>query len=194
MEDFRGGKITVLCNVGIISEGVSIDEVTCCLLLRPTESHALYWQQGMRAMRYQPGKVAKIIDCVGNYTRNPLFDADVEWSLTQSVRKQPRINSEGDFHIRTCEKCYKVFKTAPVCPYCGTAYSLKPREIKAHENIELARITAEEAERAERERKKARMEQGRAQTFEELIAIGRAKGYKNPAFWAQQVLRGRKRN
>jgi superfamily II DNA or RNA helicase len=194
MEAFRAGKFSVLCNVGIISEGVSIDEVTCCLLLRPTESHALYWQQGMRAMRYQPGKVAKIIDCVGNYTRNPLFDADVEWSLTQSVRKQPRINSEGDFHIRTCEKCYKVFKTAPVCPYCGTVYSLKPREIKAHEDIELARITAEEAERVERERKKARMEQGRAQTFEELLAIGRAKGYKNPAYWAQQVMRGRKRN
>ena len=194
MEAFRAGKFSVLCNVGIISEGVSIDEVTCCLLLRPTESHALYWQQGMRAMRYQPGKVAKIIDCVGNYTRNPLFDADVEWSLTQSVRKQPRINAEGDFHIRTCEKCYKVFKTAPICPYCGAEYSLKPREIKEHENIELARITAEEAERAERERKKARMEQGRAQTFEELIAIGRAKGYKNPAYWAQQVMRGRKRN
>jgi superfamily II DNA or RNA helicase len=193
MDDFRVGKLTVLCNVGIISEGVSIDEVTCCLLLRPTESHALFWQQGMRAMRYQPGKVAKIIDCVGNYTRNPLFDADVEWSLTQSVRKQPRINADGDFHIRTCEKCYKVFKTAPVCPYCGAEYSLKPREIKEHENIELARITAEEAERVERERKKARIEQGRAQTFEELIALGKAKGYKNPAYWAQQVMRGRKR-
>ena len=102
MQDFRNGKIMVLCNVGIISEGVSIDDVSCCLLLRPTESHALYWQQGMRAMRYQPGKVATIIDCVGNYSRNPLFDADVEWSLTNSVRKKPRINPEGDFYIRTC--------------------------------------------------------------------------------------------
>ena len=145
-------------------------------------------------MRYQPGKVATIIDCVGNYTRNPLFDADVEWSLTQSLRKKPKINSEGDFYIRTCEKCYKVFKTAPVCPYCGAEYPLTQREIKAHEEIELARITAEEAARAEAERKKARMEQGRAQTFEELLAIGRAKGYKNPAFWAQQVMRGRRRN
>ena len=194
MEDFRSGKITILCNVGIISEGVSIDDVTCCLLLRPTESHALYWQQGMRAMRYQPGKVAKIIDCVGNYSRNPLFDADIEWSLSQAVKKKPKLNAEGDFHIRTCEKCYKVFKTAPVCPYCGQEYALHPREIAAHENIELARITAEQAEAAERKRKQARIEQGRAQTFEELLAIGRAKGYKNPAYWAQQVMRGRKRH
>ncbi len=192
MEDFRNGKIMVLCNVGIISEGVSIDDVTCCLLLRPTESHALYWQQAMRCMRYQSGKTAIIIDCVGNYTRNPLPDADVEWSLTESVRKKPRINTEGDFAIRTCPKCYKVFKTAAVCPYCGTEYPLHPRELKARKDIELARITAEEAEKAEQKRKQARMEQGKAKTFPELLAIGRERGYKNPAAWAQMVLRGRR--
>ena len=193
MDDFRNGKIMVLCNVGIISEGVSIDDVTCCLLLRPTESHALYWQQGMRSMRYQPGKTAIVIDCVGNYTRNPLFDAEVAWSLTESIRKKPKLNDEGDFLIRTCPSCFKVFKTAPVCPYCGTEYPLHPREIKAHQDIELARITAEEAEKVAEAKKAARREQGRAQTFEELLAIGRAKGYKNPAFWAAQVMRGRKR-
>lgn len=192
MQNFREGKITVLCNVGIISEGVSIDDVTCCLLLRPTESHALYWQQGMRCMRYQPGKIAKVIDCVGNYSRNPLFDAEVKWSLTQSVRKKPKLNSEGDFYIRTCPECFKVFKTAPVCPYCGAEYPLHPRELKAHEDIELARITAEEAEAAERKRKEARRAQGRARTFPELLEIGRQRGYKNPAAWAQMVLRGRK--
>jgi superfamily II DNA or RNA helicase len=193
MQDFRDGKITMLCNVGIISEGVSIDDVTCCLLLRPTESHALYWQQGMRAMRYQPGKVAKIIDCVGNYTRNPLFDADVEWSLTESVKKKPKLNEEGDFFIRSCPKCFMVFKTAPVCPYCGAEYPLHPREIEAHENIELARITAAEAEEAERKRKEARRQQGRAQTFPELLEIGKARGYKNPAAWARFVMKGRGR-
>lgn len=191
MQDFRDGKITVLCNVGIISEGVSIDDVSCCLLLRPTESHALYWQQGMRSMRYQPGKVAKVIDCVGNYSRNPLFDADVEWSLTESVRKKPKINENGDFFIRTCPACFKVFKTAPVCPYCGSAYPLHPREIKAHEDIDLARITAEDAERAEQKRKQARMEQGKAKTFPELLAIGKERGYKNPAAWAYMVMKGR---
>ena len=192
MQNFRDGKITVLCNVGIISEGVSIDDVSCCLLLRPTESHALFWQQGMRSMRYQPGKVAKVIDCVGNYSRNPLFDADVEWSLTESVRKKPKINENGDFFIRTCPSCFKVFKTAPVCPYCGSEYPLHPREIKAHEDIELARITAEEAERAEQKRKQARMEQGKAKTFPELLAIGRERGYKNPAAWARFVMKGRR--
>ena len=192
MQDFRDGKFVVLCNVGIISEGVSIDDVTCCLLLRPTESHALFWQQGMRAMRYQPGKVATIIDCVGNYSRNPLFDADVEWSLNQSPRKRPALNSEGDFHIRSCPKCFKVFKTAPICPYCGCIYPLHPKEIQAHESIELRRITAEHAAAVEQRRRQARREQGQARSFPELVKIGNERGYKNPAAWAAMVLRGRR--
>jgi len=192
MQQFRNGDIQILCNVGIISEGISIDDVTCCLLLRPTESHALYWQQAMRCMRYQPGKVAKIIDCVGNYLRNPLPDADVQWSLTTQQKKRSPMNQEGDFYVRTCPNCFKVFKTAPVCPYCQEPYPLHPREIKAREEIELARITAEEAAKAEALRKKARIEQGQARTFDELVQVAKHRGYKNPAFWASQVLRGRR--
>lgn len=192
MQKFRSGEIMVLCNVGIISEGVSIDDVSCCLLLRPTESHALYWQQAMRCMRYQPGKVATIIDCVGNYTRNPLPDAEVEWSLSKSVTKRNRMDAEGNFTIRTCPKCFRVFKTAPVCVYCGHEYPLHPREIEAHKDIELAKISAEEAAEAEQKRREARRAQGQARTFEELLAIGKAKGYKNPAYWARRVMQGRR--
>ena len=177
MQDFRDGRLLVLCNVGIISEGVSIDDVACCLLLRPTESHALYWQQAMRCMRYQPGKVAKIIDCVGNYTRNPLPDAEVQWSLTRSVGKQKRMNEEGSFYIRTCPECFRVFKTAPVCPYCGQTYPLHPRELKAREEIGLARISGEEKKALEEQKKQRRMEVGKCRTFEDLIAIQKERGY-----------------
>lgn len=193
LDDFRKGLFDVLANVGIISEGVSIDEVSVCLLLRPTESVALGIQQMMRCMRYLPGKTAKIIDFVGNYTRIGLPDDDREWSLGEPLKRKQRLDGNGDFYIRTCPECYMTFKTAPVCPYCGAEYPLHPREIKAREEIELKRITAEEMARVEAEKKKARMEQGRAQTFEELVAIGKAKGYRNPSYWAAQVMRGRKR-
>ena len=193
LEDFRAGRITVLCNVGIISEGVSINEVSCCMLLRPTESIALGIQQMMRCMRYMPGKTAKIIDFVGNYTRVGLPDEDREWSLkTQMVRKK-QLNEHGDFYIRSCPQCFMTFQTAPVCPFCGHVYLLKPREIEAHKEIELARITAEEAQRVAEAKKKSRAEQGRAQSFEELVKLGRQRGYKNPAFWASQIMRSRNR-
>lgn len=178
MKDFREGKITVLCNVGIISEGVSIDDVTCCLLLRPTESHALYWQQAMRCMRYLPGKTAKIIDCVGNFSRNPLPDADVSWSLEKPVKKEPRFDKNGDFKIRTCKECFMVFQTATVCPFCGAVYAMEPKEIKAHEEIQLERITEEKKRELERLRKKQKMEVGMCTTFRELLNIEKERGYK----------------
>lgn len=193
MEDFREGRITVLCNVGIISEGVSIDEVSCVMLLRATESVALGIQQMMRCMRYLPGKTAKIIDCVGNYTRVGLPDDDREWSLDKPLRKRKDTDENGNFYIRCCPECYMTFPTAPICPFCGTEYPLHPREIQAKQEIELQRITAEEAARVNEAKKKARMEQGRAATFEELVRLGKAKGYRNPAYWAAQVMRGRKR-
>lgn len=193
MESFRSGVITILCNVGIISEGISIDNVSCCMLLRPTESVALAQQQMQRCMRYLPGKKAKILDFVCNYLRCGTPDTKFTWSLDKPLQRKRQLNENGNFYIRSCPECFMTFKTADVCPFCGAEYPLHPREIQAHEEIELARITAEEAARVEKAKKAARIEQGRAQSFEELVKLGRARGYKNPAFWASKVLRGRKR-
>lgn len=190
---FRAGEITVLCNVGIISEGVSIDEVSCCILLRPTESVALGIQQMMRCMRYLPDKTAKIIDCVGNYTRVGLPDDPREWNLDKPVRKRRLTDENGNFYLRCCPECYMTFRTSHKCPFCGTEYPLHAKEIQAKEEIELARITAEEAAKVAEAKKAARVQQGRAGTFEELVQLGKQRGYKNPAFWASKVLRGRKR-
>lgn len=193
MDDFRSGGITVLCNCTLLSEGISIDEISCAMLLRPTESVALGIQQMMRCMRYLPGKTAKIIDFVANYTRVGLPDDEREWSLGEPLKRKKQLNENGDFYIRSCPECFMTFKTAPVCPFCGAEYPLHPREIKAREEIELQRITAEETARVEAEKKKARQEQGRADSFEALVQLGKQRGYKNPAFWAAQVMRGRKR-
>lgn len=191
LDDFRNGLITVLCNVGIISEGVSIDEVSCCMLLRPTESVALGIQQMMRCMRYLPSKTAKIIDFVGNYTRVGLPDEDREWSLGEPLKRKPRLDPDGNFFIRCCPECFLTFKTAPVCPFCGAEYPLHPREIQAHESIELARITAEEAERVAEEKKRRRMEVGRARTYPELLKIAQERGYSRG--WVHQMMKVRNR-
>lgn len=193
IDGFRAGEITILCNCTLLSEGISINEVSCVMLLRPTESVALGIQQMMRCMRYLPGKTAKIVDMVGNYLRVGLPDEEREWSLSEPVRQRRELSPEGNYYIRTCPECYMVFPTAPVCPFCGTKYPLSPREIQAQKDIELARITAEEAERVAEAKRKSRIEQGRAATFEELVKLGKQRGYKNPAFWAAQVMRGRKR-
>ena len=183
LEGFRNGFFDVLCNVGIISEGVSIDEVTCCMLLRPTESVALGIQQMMRCMRYLPDKTAKIIDFVANYTRVGLPDDDREWSLGEPLKRKKQLNDNGDFYVRSCPECFMTFKTAPVCPFCNTPYPLHPREIKAHEDIELQRITAEETAKVEAEKRKARMEVGKCKTIEDLIKIQKERGYAPAWVW-----------
>ena len=193
MDDFRSGRITVLCNCTLLSEGISIDEISCVLMLRPTESVALGIQQMMRSMRYLPGKTAKILDFVGNYLRVGLPDDEREWSLDKPVPKRKQTDENGNFYIRCCPECYMTFATAPVCPFCGSEYPLHPREIQAKQEIELQRITAEEAAQVAQLKKQARVEQGRAQSFEELIRLGQSRGYKNPAAWAAQVIRGRRR-
>ena len=192
MSEFRNGWYKVLCNVGIISEGISIDDVMCCLLLRPTQSHALYWQQAMRCLRYQDGKRAMILDFVGNYTRNPMPDDDVVWSLESVPPKPKRMTDSGDFTVRVCPECYRTFKTASRCPYCGAEYPLTRREIEAREDVELRRIAQEDKERIAQEKKRLRQEVGQAKTFAELLKIASARGYKRS--WAMMVWRGRQRN
>ena len=193
VEHFRAGEIQVLCNCDLISMGFDMPNIGCVLMLRPTQSASLYIQQSGRALRYKPGKTAVIIDAVANFMRFQLPDEPYEWSLDVPIKQRKEIDSEGNFYIRTCPECFRVFQTAPVCPFCGYKYPLHPREIESRRSIELRRITAEEAAEAERRRKAARREQGQAKTFEELLAIGKAKGYRNPAYWAQQVIRGRRR-
>ena len=54
ISEFRSGKIKILCNVDLISEGFDVPDCECAILLRPTKSLTLYIQQSMRCMRYKP--------------------------------------------------------------------------------------------------------------------------------------------
>lgn len=179
VDRFRSGEITVLCNCDLISMGFDMPDIGCVLMLRPTQSLSLYIQQSGRALRYKPGKTAVIIDAVANYARFQLPDEPYEWSLTKPVNFKPQLNANGDFKIRMCLSCFKVFPTAPVCPHCGAAYALHPREIQAHEEIQLEQITEQKKAELEALRKKQRQEVGRARTFDELLRIQKERGYKS---------------
>lgn len=182
----------VLANCNVVSEGLSLPDVECCILLRPTMSTALHIQQSQRCMRYKPGKTAIILDLTGNYTRHGLPDEPIEWSLEHSHEKHKQHNADGTYSIRVCPECFQTFKTAPVCPYCGAEYPVQGREMEVIKDVELKRIQAEEAKAAEQARKQARREQGMARTFPELVKIGRERGYKNPQYWARMVLQSRR--
>ena len=93
IDSVKNGKITILCNCNLISEGITLPSCEVCLMLRPTQSLALYIQQSCRALTPQEGKKAVIIDYVGNAYRHGMPTERFEWSLNE--RKKCRNSSGG---------------------------------------------------------------------------------------------------
>ena len=189
IDDFRSGRVQVISSCNIISEGLSIDDCECCLLLRPTQSTALYIQQACRCLRYQEGKKAVIIDYVGNYLRHGMPDDDREWSLTGTLNHRSSYNQDGTLKLRVCKNCFKTFETSPVCPFCGYKYELTEREIKQIENIELQKITAEKMAEDRERRLREREELKQARTKGDLVRIAKERGYKPGWVYEQMRLR-----
>lgn len=70
LADFTGGKIRVVCNVGVLTTGFDFPALDCVILARPTQSVALYYQMVGRGIRIFPEKKAlKLIDICGNTRR-----------------------------------------------------------------------------------------------------------------------------
>jgi superfamily II DNA or RNA helicase len=192
MDMFRNGKVQILCNCNLISEGVTLPNASVALLLRPTMSLPLFIQQACRVLTPVEGKKAVIIDYVNNVQRHGLPTDNHEWSLGKSVEKRKQHNDDGTLSIRQCENCFRCFKTASKCPYCGYEYQIKGRELKAVKEVELKRIEAVEKEEQEKQKKADRIEQGRCKTYQELYDLAKKRGYKNPSGWAYFIMKGRR--
>ena len=177
--DFKSGKIMILSNVDLISFGFDVPDCDCVILLRPTMSLSLYIQQSMRCLR--PGKKAVIYDLVGNVYRHGMPTEKRAWSLTRRMKRNK--SAEADVLVRQCKKCRLVYAgNLRICPYCGNDNGQTRKQIQEAEAVELVKI-----------KKLERRKVGMAHSFEELVAIGRARMYKNPEYWARMVLSNRKR-
>lgn len=66
LQDFKDGKIPVLLNCGILTEGTDIPNIDCLLLVRPTKSRSLLVQMIGRGLRLHKSKeICTLIDFVG---------------------------------------------------------------------------------------------------------------------------------
>ena len=183
MDMFRNGDVQILCNCNLISEGVTLPNASVALLLRPTMSLPLFIQQACRVLTPVEGKKAVIIDFVNNVQKHGMPTETHNWSLTQSVEKRKEFNEDGTLSIRQCENCFKCFKPASVCPYCGYEYKVKGRELKSITEVELKKIEAVQKEEQEKQKKIARMEVGQCRTLADLQKIAKERGYKSGWIW-----------
>ena len=187
VEAFREGRIDILCNVDLISEGFDVPDCECAILLRPTQSLTLYIQQSMRCMRYKPGKRAIIIDHVGNYARFGLPDQDRVWTL--EGRKKRKKENDESLNVRQCPQCFCAFaalddkgKPVSICPQCGYEFPKQERqEIEQEQDTEIVKIEGFTLDLQRPED---------CQSYKELLEYAKRHNYKSGWAYYQAKRRG----
>ena len=159
VEDFRQGKIKILCNAELFGEGFDVPNMQAVILARPTKSLTLFTQQSLRPLRPDPNdpdKVAIIIDHVNNYERFGLPDTDREWSLAPNPPKE-----KGMAPVGSCPNCESVIplgsQTCPVCGYKIVTEEDKESRLQEQQGVsltEIKKLTALEESKKKLEQKK----------------------------------------
>ena len=196
IEDFADRRIQVLANVELVTTGFDLAAsvgrdvtVEAVILARPTQSLALFLQMCGRGLRAKDDPCI-FLDHAGNSGRHGWPDDDREWSLEdEEDGKSATKNKPAPL---TCETCYQqVRQPAPMhCPHCGTAWPRGEgaRSFEADTTVELEEVT--EADRMAARRQRVG-EEGRCKTYEEFVALGKARGYPKPEAWAGHRMKAR---
>jgi DNA repair protein RadD len=184
LKDFEAGRVSIISNVDLFGEGFDVPAIEAVILLRPTQSTGLYLQQVGRALRTSDGKShAIILDHAGNGLRHGLPNMIRDWSLDAPARAK-RSKPSDVLPIKQCMSCYAVHAPAPACPECGHVYVTEARTIEQVAG-ELVEVSADIV------LKQKKREQASAKTIDDLIALGRSRGHKNPEGWAKHVHKAR---
>lgn len=134
LDKLAEGEIWQVVNVDLLGEGFDCPGLEAIQMARPTQSFSVFSQQFGRPIRYQPGKVARIVDHVGNLLTHggpPVHHRP--WTLDGRTagRQSDSIPLRYCTNIE-CAQPYERFRTR--CPYCGTVP--EPPERRDMETVE----------------------------------------------------------
>ena len=184
IEDYRAGKIKIVTNAELFTEGLDLPNVDCVIMLRPTQSLSLYLQFAMRSMNPREGKTATIIDHVGNVERFGLPTDDREWTL--EGREKGKTSSSGATikSVTVCPTCFASFyRTGGTCPYCGAALG-EEKKLEVVDNAELKKVTrsrlaiVKQLEQSAATQNIAGKRPSELKSFKEIQAYAKLKGYR----------------
>ena len=184
IEDYRAGKIKIVTNAELFTEGLDLPNVDCVIMLRPTQSLSLYLQFAMRSMNPREGKTAIIIDHVGNVERFGLPTDDREWTL--EGREKGKTSSSGATikSVTVCQTCFASFyRTGGTCPYCGAALG-EEKKLEVVDNAELKKVTrsrlaiVKQLEQSAATQNIAGKRPSELKSFKEVQAYAKLKGYR----------------
>lgn len=181
------GSVQVLTTCDLVSEGTDIPAIACAIMLRPTASLGLFIQQVGRALRPSPGKdFAIILDHVGNVLTHGLPDDPRDWQLDGEKKRTKRSVNQNTVRVQQCPQCYAIHEPADTCTECGYVYKANERKQLEQNDGTLSEVTAGMKLAIQQQRK---AEIARARTYEDLLAVEKARNYK--AGWARHVWKSR---
>lgn len=191
---FRRGDIKVLSNVDLFGEGFDVPAAEVSIMLRPTKSLSLYLQQCGRVLRPLEGKApAILLDHAGNIARHGLPCDEREWTLDGEVKTKKK---PGEVSVKNCPRCFFVHPIGrPKCPECGFVYTKQGRDVEQKDGVlnEVVDVDERRAEQLKLALEK-KGENARARSLEDLINLGRARGYREPEKWAAHLMTARGMN
>lgn len=148
IDRFRFGETTVLCNVGILTEGFDAPATGCMILARPTRSLSLYIQMAGRVLRPHHDKdMALILDHSGTLARLGFPTDDLPLELDDGKPKKAEGSEKDDRpKEKVCSSCgYVDKKKRHKCPACGFAPEKKADvEVKEGELVKIKRRTTQD--------------------------------------------------
>jgi len=188
-------EVQVVFNVGLFGEGFDLaalagEDVTVDSVIdaAPTQSLSAYLQRVGRGLRVKKdGSKAILLDHADNWRRHGLPDDDRMWTLDGDREKREKAEGMSEVKSRQCKKCYAVHAPAPVCPMCGYEYVIMSRKIEEIDN-DMVQINSAQI------RENKAIELMKAETLDELVVLGKRRGYKNPEVWASHIYSVRQRD
>lgn len=163
---FAAGRVDVLCNVFVLTEGWDCPRAKVCLLARGVGSEGAYLQMLGRVLRpNEEHSRALVIDLAGAVHEHGFVDEEREFTLDGIARK---VNArEWISQCRVCGLVVPGAKRGACCARCGAPWPAPPPVTVKPSVLTAAPVVP----RAERKR-----------VYRELVETAKARGYR-PA-WA----------
>ncbi len=121
IRDLGNHTLQLLMSCNVLSEGLDVPSVRGMIHLRPTYSRGRWMQDVGRTLRFEPGKIAILLDHAGNrhFHGNPLDITDFDFA---GKEQQKRGDQKAEQHValRNCKNCFMPHRADQQrCPHCG---------------------------------------------------------------------------
>ena len=185
VDDLKVGKIQVVCNYGVFTEGFDEPTLSACVLARPTKHLGLYLQMAGRTLRPAANKEdSLIIDHSGNVYEHGFVQDDHNWVLEEGrALTNTKAERQKEFDEKepiTCVMCATVYTGQRICPHCGH----EPEKKGKHYDTRHGELMEVRAEKRRTAKKRIFTVADKEEWFQMFVGYGEKKGYDNPTGWA----------